>query len=80
MAQGGDFSCKEREDGSIEARLIIFSGFEIIREVTICRHSFLECYSELELYFREVEFWLLEDERTTLCRDYRHIVESRLQS
>ena len=79
MAQGGDFSCKEREDGSIEARLIIFSGFEIIREVTIHRHSFLECYAELESFFQEVDFWLPDDERASLCRDYRYVVEARLQ-
>lgn len=76
---GGDFSSTEREGGSIEARLIIFSGFDIIREVTICKHSFGECYAELEAYFHEVEFWLPEDERTALCRDYRHIVKARLQ-
>lgn len=79
MAKGGDFSCKEREDGSIEARLIIFSGFDIIREATIRKPSFSECYSELEKFFPEIDFWLPDDERTALCRDYRHIVQARLQ-
>lgn len=76
---GGDFSSRVTEGGSIEARLMIFSGFDIIREVTICRHSFGECYAELEAYFQEVEFWLPEDERAAQCRDYRHIVKTRLQ-
>lgn len=76
---GGDFSSTEREGGLIETRLVIFSGFDIIREVTVCKRSFGECYAVLEAHFHEVEFWLPEDERAALCRDYRHIVKARLQ-